>query len=56
MHPNDATEELPMQDMASIISPATSTAIRNITKPKMALSLWQTKKFLGLGTPGKYIM
>lgn len=56
MHPDEAVEDLPTENIPSIISAATKTAIKNAVKVKMAKSLWQTKNFLHLGTPGKYVI
>ena len=43
---------MPTREVASIITPAIETAIKNLCKQDIAKSLWKTKKFVKLDPVG----
>jgi len=40
------------EDLPPIITPATQAAVKNLTKAKLATSLWKTKEFIKFGPAG----
>lgn len=53
-HPDVQGVDCPTQKLSPIVTAATKKAIKNLCKPKMAFSLWQTKKFVVLGSAGNF--